>query len=74
MFSGPRGAWLWERWQLDLMLGVLALAILEEKLEWFERLVKAPAWVYAAATALLLLSLELIGLTEVAMPFVYFQF
>jgi alginate O-acetyltransferase complex protein AlgI len=74
MFAGPRGVWLWERWQLDLMLGVLVLTILEEKLEWFERLVKAPAWVYGAATALLLLSLELIGVTEVSVPFVYFQF
>jgi hypothetical protein len=74
MFSGPLGALLWDRWQIDLILGTLALAILEEKLAWFERLVTAPAWVYGAAMALLLLCLELIGVTEVAVPFVYFQF
>jgi D-alanyl-lipoteichoic acid acyltransferase DltB (MBOAT superfamily) len=74
MFWGPRGALLWQRWQIDLILGTLALAILEEKFAWFERLVKAPAWVYGAAMALLLLCLELIGVTEVAVPFVYFQF
>ncbi|MCX6632438.1 MAG: MBOAT family protein [Candidatus Solibacter sp.] len=74
MFWGPRGALLWERWQIDLILGTLTLAILEEKLEWFERLVKAPAWVYGAAMAFLLLGIELIGVTEVAVPFVYFQF
>jgi alginate O-acetyltransferase complex protein AlgI len=74
MFSGPRGELLWERWQIYLILGTLALAILEEKLEWFERLVKAPALVYGAAMAVLLLCLELIGVTDVAVPFVYFQF
>ena len=52
----------------------LALAILEEKLDWFERLVKAPAWAYGAAMALLLVGIELIDVTEVAVPFVYFQF
>jgi hypothetical protein len=41
---------------------------------WFERLVKAPAWVYGAAMALLLLGLELIAVTDVAVPFIYFQF
>jgi hypothetical protein len=30
--------------------------------------------VYGAAMALLLLGIELIGVTEVAVPFVYFQF
>jgi D-alanyl-lipoteichoic acid acyltransferase DltB (MBOAT superfamily) len=74
MFWGPRGALLWERWQIDLILGTSVLAILEEKFGWFERLVKAPAWVYGAAMALLLLGIELIGVTEVAVPFVYFQF
>lgn len=51
----------------------MALAILEEKIAWFERLVKAPAWVYGVARALLLLSIELIAVTEVAVPFAYFQ-
>jgi alginate O-acetyltransferase complex protein AlgI len=74
MFWGPRGALLWERWQIDLILVTLALAILEEKYAWFERLVQAPAWLYGVAVALLLLGIELIGVTEVAVPFVYFQF
>jgi alginate O-acetyltransferase complex protein AlgI len=74
MFGGPRGALLWERWQIDLILATLALAIMEEKLQWFEWLVKGPAWLYGTAMALLLLSIELIGVTEVARPFVYFQF
>lgn len=74
LYRGPRGTLLWERWQIDLILITLALAILEDKFAWFERLVKAPVWTYAAAMALLLLCLELIGVTDIAVPFVYFQF
>ena len=74
MFHGPRGTVLWARWQIDLIFILLILAILEEKWQWFERIVKAPAWAYGAAMAVLLLGLELIGLTDVAVPFIYFQF
>ena len=74
LFHGSAGIGLWARWQVYLVLGTLALAILEEKWEWFESLVKAPAWAYGGAMALLFLGLELIGLTEIAVPFVYFQF
>jgi len=74
LFYGPAGAGLWARWQVYLVLGTLVLAILEEKFAWFEGLVKAPAWAYGAAMALLFLGLELIGLTGVSVPFVYFQF
>jgi hypothetical protein len=74
MFSGPKGVLLWHRWQIDLILATVVLAILEEKYGWFERLVSAPAWVYGTAMAVLLLGLELIGVTEIAVPFVYFQF
>jgi hypothetical protein len=74
LFYGPSGVGLWARWQIYLVLATLVLAVLEEKWEWFERLVKAPAWAYGAAMAVLFLGLELIGLTEVSVPFVYFQF
>jgi D-alanyl-lipoteichoic acid acyltransferase DltB (MBOAT superfamily) len=76
MFLGsPRGnprmipPWLF------VTVGVsLVIALLEEKLEWVERLPRGPAWAYVAAVVLLLLSVELIGVTERAVPFVYFQF
>ena len=58
-----------------LLIGVcLLLAALEEKRQWFEKLAAGPAWAYACAAAMLLLSVELIGVTDVAVPFVYFQF
>jgi hypothetical protein len=62
------------RWQIDLALITLLLALLEEKLAWFEKLAIGPAWAYGAVCALLLLSVELLGYTEAAVPFVYFQF
>jgi hypothetical protein len=74
MFFVPHGTQLIPRWERILALGTLALALLEEKKEWFERIALGPAWAYGAVCALLLLSVELIGFTEVAVPFVYFQF
>ena len=74
MFTGVPGTVLIPDWQLWLLGITLLLAIFEEKLEWFERLITAPAWVYATAIAVLLLCLELIGVTDVTIPFVYFQF
>jgi alginate O-acetyltransferase complex protein AlgI len=74
MFAGGASHMLWYGWQLWLILSILVLTVLQEKLDWFERLITAPAWVYPTAVAFLLLSVELIGVTDVAVPFVYFQF
>jgi D-alanyl-lipoteichoic acid acyltransferase DltB (MBOAT superfamily) len=74
LFHGPRGLFLWHRWQVDVVLATLVFAIAEEKWEWFERLSSAPAWVYGSAVAVLLMFVELISLTDVTVPFVYFQF
>jgi len=74
MFTGATGKLLIQPWQLALVGITLVLAYAEEKLDWFERLVAAPAWVYASACAVMLLMVELVGVTEIAVPFVYFQF
>jgi alginate O-acetyltransferase complex protein AlgI len=74
MFAGVVGAPLLNSWQIGLALITLALAILEEWLGWFGRLCRGPAWAYAAACAILLLAVELLGFTEAAAPFIYFQF
>jgi D-alanyl-lipoteichoic acid acyltransferase DltB (MBOAT superfamily) len=74
LFRGPAGAVLWQRWHWDLMLATLALAIAEERWAWFDRLAVAPAWAYGTAVAMLLLAVELIGVTDITVPFVYFQF
>jgi hypothetical protein len=52
----------------------LIFALIEERWEFTERLARAPAWVYATAVVVLLLAVELIGVTDKQIPFVYFQF
>ncbi len=74
MFTGPRGVWLLEWWQLGLAGIALPLAVAEEKLAGFDRLVAAPAWAYASAVLAALVCLELFGVTDMTIPFVYFQF
>ena len=59
---------------LTLLEAAQLVKLLEEKLGWFEKLAVGPAWAYGAVCALLLLSVELLGYTEAAVPFVYFQF
>jgi alginate O-acetyltransferase complex protein AlgI len=61
-------------WLVWMAIVSLAVAILEETHGLFERLVKGPAWAYAAAIVVLLFAIELIGVTDKHIPFVYFQF
>ena len=61
----------WLVWMAAL---ALAVAIAEETHDFFERLVKGPAWAYAAVVIVLLFVVELIGVTDKRIPFVYFQF
>jgi len=68
---GPLAIPVWLVW---LSVIALLLALLEEKKEWFEKIAVGPAWTYGAVCAVLLLAVELLGFTENAVPFVYFQF
>jgi len=74
MVTGAAGQMLIPTWLLVLALITLLLAILEEKKAWFDRIAIGPTWAYGAACAMLLMSVELIGFTGPAVPFVYFQF
>jgi alginate O-acetyltransferase complex protein AlgI len=76
MFTGSRSAagMLIPAWLLCLVAVTLIAALCEEKFEWIDRLGSAPAWAYAAVAIVLLLAVEMIGVTEKAVPFVYFQF
>jgi hypothetical protein len=74
MFFVTHGVQLIPRWLKMLAILTLVLALLEEKKEWFEEVSLGPAWAYGAVCAVLLLAVELIGFTEAAVPFVYFQF
>ena len=61
----------WLGW---LVVASVLIALLEEKLEWIDRLSRGPAWAYVIAVVVLLFCVELVGVTEKAVPFVYFQF
>lgn len=74
MFSGASGEVLIPSWMIVLAAITLLLAIVEEKKAWLERVALGPAWIYGAVCAVLLLSVELLGFTGPAVPFVYFQF
>jgi len=74
MFSGPIGRDLLLPWHVGLIVVALLLAIAEEKFDWFERLLRAPAVAYASAMALMLFCLELFGVIDARIPFIYFQF
>jgi D-alanyl-lipoteichoic acid acyltransferase DltB (MBOAT superfamily) len=74
MFSWHGKGILIPAWLGCVLALSLSVALFEEKFEWIERLAHGPAWAYVAAVVTLLFSVELIGVTEKAVPFVYFQF
>ena len=74
MFSRPSGRTLFTHWQTGLIAGSWALAMAEEKLDWFERLMRAPVWAYASALVLMMFCLEIFGVIDARIPFIYFQF
>jgi alginate O-acetyltransferase complex protein AlgI len=74
MFAGAPGRMLLEPWHVGLALVALALAIIEEKMDWFEHLIDAPGLVYASGMALMFVCIELFGVVDASIPFIYFQF
>ena len=74
MFSRAAGRDLLLPWHVELIVLALLLAVAEEKLDWFDRVAKAPTLVYASALALILFCLELFGVIDAQIPFIYFQF
>jgi len=74
MFAGPHGNSLLLRWHIWLAAVALAIAFAEERWEAVERLMTAPAWAYAVALAAMLFCLELFGVIDASVPFIYFQF
>ena len=52
----------------------LVIAIFEEKFEWIERLARGRKWAYATLAIALIFCIELFGVIDKTVPFVYFQF
>jgi len=74
MFGSTRGHSLLAPWHFELVLLALVLAVAEEKFDWFERLAKAPVLAYASALALMFFCIEVFGVIDASIPFIYFQF
>jgi D-alanyl-lipoteichoic acid acyltransferase DltB (MBOAT superfamily) len=74
MFLGGAGRVLLEPWHFGLAALALLLAFGEEKRKWFDRAMLAPPPVYASALAAMLFCLEIFGVIDAAIPFIYFQF
>ena len=74
MFSGLPGNSLLQPYHTGLILLWMALEAWEERRGWFERLARGPAWAMALALVAVFLVLELFGVTDVSIPFIYFEF
>jgi len=73
MFRG-HGHLLLAAWHIELITVALVLALVEERFEFFERILKAPMLAYASALALMFFCIEVFGVIDASIPFVYFQF
>ena len=74
MLAGGPGRMLLQPWHMGLVLVALVVAIAEERWEAVERLMTAPAWAYAAGLAVMLFCLDVFGVIDASIPFIYFQF
>ena len=74
MFFGGPGPMLLQPWHMQLVAVALALAVWEEIRPWSERLLKRPSWAYVSAVATMLLFIEVFGVIDESIPFIYFQF
>jgi len=74
MFTGVPGANLLTGANLALAFVALGIAVAEEYTEALTRLANGPVWARTVAAVVALLALELFTATDLAIPFVYFQF
>ncbi len=74
MFMGQGGNSVLKGWHWQMAAASLVIALAEEYGGLLTKLNVAPAWVRTAAVVLSLLAIELFGVTDQKIPFVYFQF
>jgi alginate O-acetyltransferase complex protein AlgI len=74
MFAFENGVFLLEKRHIAFIAVTLVLALVEEKRHLLERMGSAPAWAHAVGLALVLAAVEIFGVTDRSIPFVYFQF
>jgi alginate O-acetyltransferase complex protein AlgI len=74
MFTGDTGKNLLTGANLNLALLALVIALAEEYGQALSKLAKGPVWARTVAAVAALLALELFTASDLAIPFVYFQF
>jgi alginate O-acetyltransferase complex protein AlgI len=74
MFSAGEGTVAVPPWLVALIALSLILAFVEERRGGFERLAQGASWAYVMAVVTMLFVVELVGVTDRTVPFVYFQF
>ncbi len=74
MFAGTAGPMLFEPWHIGLAVLALVVALAEEHYELLERAMRARVLVYSSAMTLMLFCIEIFGVIDASIPFVYFQF
>ncbi len=74
LFTGTGGTSLLNAWQWGLAGVTVLMAIAEERFALSERMANCSPWMYVGVFALCGLLLELFGVYDQAIPFVYFQF
>lgn len=74
MFTNLHGRGLMLRRHYAMIAVSLLIAVLQEKWSVIDRVIEGPRWVQATAFAGLALTIELFGIIDQTIPFVYFQF
>ena len=74
MFSRPQGSSVMLHRHYAMIAITLLIALLEERWQVIDRIIEGPRWVQAAAFASIALTIELFGVIDQTIPFVYFQF
>jgi hypothetical protein len=74
MFTNMHGSSLLLHRHYAMILVSLLIALLEERWQVVDRIIEGPRWVQATAFASIALTIELFGVIDQTIPFVYFQF
>jgi alginate O-acetyltransferase complex protein AlgI len=74
MFTNPHGSSVLLHRHYFMMVATLVIALLEERWQVIDRIIEGPRWVQATAFAGIALTIELFGVIDQTIPFVYFQF
>ena len=74
MFTNPHGSSLLLHRHYAMIAVTLVIALLQERWQVIDQIIEGPRWIQATAFAGIALTIELFGVIDQTIPFVYFQF